>query len=201
MRVKIMVGNDIVISRKFKDEESAMNAFKKLLIPEMLGTEEPAPETTRGKVSFPLVKAVVPNYSELREKKELLDKIASISNETIQPTFVAETYRDNLAETKVPYKKFTVHKCSCGHTLYKKINLFENIIYCDSCKREIALDIVPGKYTCPNCGFMPSNTVRIGLEENTNEPDIIEVKCMVCKGPVDLFYNKEKNRYCSERTV
>ena len=37
MRVKIMVGNDIVISRKFKDEWSAMNAFKKLLIPEMQG--------------------------------------------------------------------------------------------------------------------------------------------------------------------
>ena len=37
MRVKIMVGNDIAISRKFEDEESAMNAFKKLLIPEMFG--------------------------------------------------------------------------------------------------------------------------------------------------------------------
>lgn len=193
MRVKIMVGNDIAISRKFEDEESAMNAFKKLLIPEMFGI--------KAKEELQVFRASIPNHEELEEKKKLLDKIASISNETIQPTFVAETYRDNLEEAKVPYKKFTVHKCSCGHTLYKKIDPNENIIYCDACKREIALDIVPGKYTCPNCGFMPSNTVRIGLEENTDEPDIIEIKCMVCKGPVDLFYNKEKNRYCSERTV
>ena len=193
MRVKIMVGNDIAISRKFEDEESAMNAFKKLLIPEMFGI--------KAKEELQVFRASIPNHEELEEKKKLLDKLANISSEIIQPTFVAETYRDNFEEAKVPYKKFTVHKCSCGHTLYKKIDPDENIIYCDSCKREIALDIVPGKYTCPNCGFMPSNTVRIGLEENTVESDVIEVKCMVCKGPVDLFYNKEKNRYCSERTV
>lgn len=193
MRVKIMVGNDIAISRKFEDEESAMNAFKKLLIPEMFGI--------KAKEELQVFRASIPNHEELEEKKKLLDKLANISSEIIQPKFVQETYRDNSSDAEVPYKKFTVHKCSCGHTLYKKIDPNENIIYCDSCKREIALDIVPGKYTCPNCGFMPSNTVRIGLEENTDEPDVIEVKCMVCKGPVDLFYNKEKNRYCSERTV
>ena len=193
MRVKIMVGNDIVISRKFEDEESAIDAFKILLIPEMFGIE--------AKEELQVFRASIPNHEELEEKKKLLDKLANISSEIIQPKFVQETYRDNSSDAEVPYRKFTVHKCSCGHTLYKKIDPNENIIYCDSCKREIALDIVPGKYTCPNCGFMPSNTVRIGLEENTSEPDIIEVKCMVCKGPVDLFYNKEKNRYCSERTV
>lgn len=193
MRVKIMVGNDIAISRKFEDEESAMNAFKKLLIPEMFGI--------KAKEELQVFRASIPNHEELEEKKKLLDKLANISSEIIQPKFVQETYRDNSSDAEVPYKKFTVHKCSCGHTLYKKIDPNENIIYCDSCKREIALDIVPGKYTCPNCGFMPSNTVRIGLEENTDEPDVVEVKCMVCKGPVDLFYNKEKNRYCSERTV
>lgn len=193
MRVKIMVGNDIAISRKFEDEESAMNAFKKLLIPEMFGI--------KAKEELQVFRASIPNHEELEEKKKLLDKLANISSEIIQPKFVQETYRDNSSDAEVPYKKFTVHKCSCGHTLYKKIDPNENIIYCDSCKREIALDIVPGKYTCPNCGFMPSNTVRIGLEENTDEPDVVEVKCMVCKGPVDLFYSKEKNRYCSERTV
>ena len=110
-----------------------------------------------------------------------------------------ETYRDNSSDAEVVRKKFTIHKCSCGHTLYKKIDPNDSVIYCDSCKREIELDIVPGRYTCPNCGFMSSKNIRIGIEKGLAEPEVIEMNCSVCRGPVDLFYNKEKDNYFSER--
>lgn len=193
MKVKIMVGNDIAISRKFEDEESAMNAFKKLLIPEMFGI--------KAKEELQAFRVSVPNYEELEEKKKLLDKLANISSEVIQPKFVQETYRDNSSDAEVIRKKFTIHKCSCGHTLYKKIDPNDSVIYCDSCKREIELDIVPGRYTCPNCGFMSSKNIRIGIEKGLAEPEVIEMNCSVCRGPVDLFYNKEKDNYFSERVV